>query len=47
VAILQPIEVGAASVGEIEILSGLREGDRIIISDTARFNRAQRLFLRQ
>lgn len=31
------IEVGAASVGEVEILSGLAEGQTIIISDLAQF----------
>jgi HlyD family secretion protein len=44
---LIPIRVGATSVGEVEIVSGLEVGDRIIISDTARFEEAQRLFLRE
>jgi HlyD family secretion protein len=46
-AVLQPIETGAASITEVEILSGLAEGDRIIISDTTRFQDAKRLYLRQ
>jgi HlyD family secretion protein len=41
-----PIEAGGTSVAEVEIVSGLREGDRIIVSDTSRFERAQRVFLR-
>ena len=40
------IRVGVASVEEIEILSGLEEGDTIIISDTSRFDRAERIYLR-
>ena len=43
---LIPIEVGASSVEEVEILSGLEEGDRIIISDIARFESAERIYLR-
>ncbi len=41
------IRVGATSVSEVEILSGLSEGDRIIISDSTRFEEAKRIFLRQ
>jgi HlyD family secretion protein len=41
-----PIRVGVASVEEIEVLSGLEEGDTIIISDTSRFERAERIYLR-
>ena len=46
-AMLQDIRVGATSVNEIEIVSGLQEGDRIIVSDTARFDGAERLYLRR
>jgi HlyD family secretion protein len=46
-AVLHPIRVGSVSVGEVEIVSGLDEGDRIIISDTTRFEKATRVFLRQ
>jgi HlyD family secretion protein len=45
-AILRPIRVGAASVEEVEILSGLEPGDKIIISDTSRFEQAERVYLR-
>ena len=41
------IEVGAIGVGQIEIVSGLVEGDRIIVSDTSRFQDANKVFLRQ
>ena len=47
VATQRPIRVGAASVSEVEIVSGLAEGDRIIISDTTRFEDARRVYLRQ
>jgi HlyD family secretion protein len=46
-AVLTPIRVGAASVEEIEIRSGLDEGDRIIVSETARFEGAERIYLRE
>ena len=35
-----PIQMGAASVSEVEILSGLNEGDSIITSSLAEFERA-------
>jgi len=41
------IVTGATSVSEVEILSGLEEGDRIVISDTARFESADRVYLRR
>jgi HlyD family secretion protein len=46
VARLQPIEVGSLSVSEVEITGGLEVGDRIIISDTARFDAAETILLR-
>jgi HlyD family secretion protein len=46
-AVLRPIAVGALSVTEVEIASGLKEGDRIILSDTARYEGAERIFLRR
>jgi HlyD family secretion protein len=42
----QAITVGATSITEVEILSGLEEGDTIIISDTTRFRDAQSILLR-
>jgi len=38
-----PVELGAASVSEIEVLSGLSAGDRVVISDTQDFNDAHEL----
>jgi len=47
VAERREIRTGATSVGEVEIVSGLEAGARIIISDTARYAEAERLFLRE
>lgn len=38
-----PVALGAASVSEVEVLRGLAEGDRVIISDTQDFNDAPQL----
>ena len=46
-AVLSPIEVGAVSISEVEILTGAEEGDRIIISDTTRFNGAETVLVRR
>jgi HlyD family secretion protein len=46
VAVQQAIRAGATSVDEVEILTGLEEGDQIIISDTARFEDAREVYLR-
>ena len=46
-AVLVPIRTGATSVTEVEILTGLEEGDRIIVSDSARFENAARIYLRE
>jgi len=35
-----PVTLGAASVGEIEVLNGLVAGDRIVISDMRDANQA-------
>ncbi len=43
VAIRTPIEVGASSLNAVEIISGVKEGDRIVISGTDQFNGAQRV----
>ena len=46
-AVLRPIQVGSLSVSEVEIVSGLEIGDQIILSDTARFDGAERVLLRR
>jgi HlyD family secretion protein len=40
------IEVGATSVSEVEIVKGLREGERVVVSDTSIFEGAKRVLLR-
>ncbi|HEV8631350.1 MAG TPA: efflux RND transporter periplasmic adaptor subunit [Thermoanaerobaculia bacterium] len=47
VAVRRPIQVGSVSIGEVEITSGLREGDEIVLSDPAPFENAQRVLLRR
>lgn len=44
-ATLRQIQVGALSVTEVEILSGLEEGETIIVSDTTRFESAKQVYL--
>jgi HlyD family secretion protein len=39
-AVRTPVQLGAASVSEIEVLHGLAAGDRVIVSDTRDFNDA-------
>ena len=39
------IQVGATSLNAVEIVSGLAQGDRIVISGTDQFNGAQRIAL--
>jgi HlyD family secretion protein len=39
-AVRTPVELGAASVSEIQVLRGLTAGDRVVISDTSDFNDA-------
>lgn len=46
-AVLRPVEIGSLSVSEAQVVSGLEEGDRIIISDTARFEGAEKVLLRR
>lgn len=40
-----PIQVGATSLNAVEIVSGVKEGDRIVISGTDAFNSAKRVSL--
>jgi HlyD family secretion protein len=40
------IETGATSVSEVEVLKGLREGERVVVSDTSIFEGARRVLLR-
>ncbi|HEY3644080.1 MAG TPA: efflux RND transporter periplasmic adaptor subunit [Gammaproteobacteria bacterium] len=40
------IKTGAASIGAVEILDGLKEGDTIIVSDTSTFDTANTVYLK-
>lgn len=46
-ATLQPIEVGATSVSEVEIVSGLKEGDQILLSGMEQFGGAKTVLVRR
>ena len=46
-AVMRPIEIGSLSISEAQIVSGLEVGDRIIISDTAKFEGAEKVLLRK
>lgn len=46
VATRREIAIGARSLSHVEVVSGLREGDEVIISDTSDFAGAERLLLR-
>ncbi|GAA3925601.1 efflux RND transporter periplasmic adaptor subunit [Luteimonas lutimaris] len=39
----RPIQAGASSLGQVEIMSGLKEGDRIVVSGTDQFGNADRV----
>jgi HlyD family secretion protein len=43
IAVKQPIRVGASSIDKVEILQGLKPGDKIVISGTDSFNNAARV----
>ena len=45
VAVRRPIEIGAASLSDIEIVSGLEAGERIVISGTDEFADAERILI--
>ena len=45
VARKRPIAIGITSVSEVEIVEGLSEGDKIVISDTASFSSASAVLL--
>ncbi|MGH9382230.1 MAG: efflux transporter periplasmic adaptor subunit, partial [Thermoanaerobaculia bacterium] len=42
-AVRRPIRAGAASLNAVEILEGLREGERIVVSGADRFDNADRV----
>jgi multidrug efflux pump subunit AcrA (membrane-fusion protein) len=40
-----PVKVGRASVNEIQVLEGLKEGDTVILSDMSRYDNVDRVRL--
>jgi HlyD family secretion protein len=46
-ATLRPIRAGAVSVGEVEILDGLAEGEQILLTDVQQFQGAQTVLVRK
>jgi hypothetical protein len=47
VAVLRTIAAGTTSVSEVEIVSGLRAGERVIVSDTSVFEGARTVLIRE
>ena len=45
-AVRREIKTGATSVGEVEIVSGLDQGETIVVSDTSSFQDAKTVMLR-
>ncbi|MCK5379451.1 MAG: HlyD family efflux transporter periplasmic adaptor subunit, partial [Acidobacteria bacterium] len=45
-AVKRPITTGITSLSDVEIISGLEENERIVISDIARFEDAENVLLR-
>jgi HlyD family secretion protein len=45
-AMRRDIVVGASSIGEVEIVNGLKEGETIVVSDTSAFEDAKNVMLR-
>jgi HlyD family secretion protein len=41
IAIKTPVEMGAISINSVEILSGLKVGDKVVISGTDNFQNAE------
>lgn len=46
IATKREIQVGSMSVSEVEIVSGLREGDQLVVSDTSLFQNAKTVLIR-
>ena len=44
-AVRHPIQAGASSLDAVEIVSGLKAGDRIVVSGTDQFDNADRVRL--
>ncbi len=47
VAVRTPIQLGATSISAVEIVSGLKQGDQVVISGTDAFKNAERISINQ
>jgi HlyD family secretion protein len=47
VAVRTPVKLGATSVAAVEILSGLKQGDKVVIAGTDTFENAERVSINQ
>ena len=47
VAVKRDIEVGAVSIADVEVVRGLREGEKVVISETSAFEGARTVLIRQ
>jgi HlyD family secretion protein len=47
IAIRTPIKMGATSVSAVEILGGLKQGDKVVIAGTETFENAERVSINQ
>jgi HlyD family secretion protein len=47
IAVRTPVRLGASSIDKVEILDGLKVGDRVVISGTGNFNDAPRVAISQ
>ena len=47
IATRTPIQMGATSISAVEILSGVKPGDKVVVSGTDAFNNAQRISINQ
>jgi HlyD family secretion protein len=47
IAVRTPVKLGATSISAVEILGGLKQGDRIVVAGTDAFENAQRISINQ
>jgi HlyD family secretion protein len=47
IATRTPIRMGATSISAVEIVSGLKQGDKVVVAGTDAFNNAQRISIDQ
>jgi len=45
IALRRPFKLGATSISAVEILDGLKEGDKVVVAGTDQFENAERVSL--